>query len=71
MINGTLRTDHGEADASSHSATPASLEDVCAALHAQLESFLAAVAPDDVTKRTQEQTRIALGVIEQALRDFQ
>lgn len=67
-------TSHGEADVSSNTtakATAASLQDVCAALNAQVQAFLASSAPDDVTRRTQEQTRIAMGVVETAVREYQ
>ncbi|KAJ9501400.1 3'-phosphoadenosine 5'-phosphosulfate sulfotransferase [Exophiala xenobiotica] len=67
MMNGTVPDRHGEADVSSSS----SLEHVCAQLHSQVQSFLAASPSDDVTRRTQEQTKIALGVIEQALGDYE
>ncbi|KAK6381482.1 3'-phosphoadenosine 5'-phosphosulfate sulfotransferase [Exophiala oligosperma] len=65
MMNGSLTSSHGEADASS------SLEHICARLHSQVDSFLAAPPSDDVTKRTQEQTKITLGVIEKALEDYE
>lgn len=48
-----------------------SLQDVCAELHAQVQAFLASPPPDDVTRRTQEQTRTALDVVAKALRDYQ
>ncbi|KAL6244171.1 3'-phosphoadenosine 5'-phosphosulfate sulfotransferase [Rhinocladiella similis] len=64
MMNGSLTSSHGEDDASS------SLEHVCARLRSQVDSFLAAPPSDDVTKRTQEQTKITLGVIEKALEDY-
>jgi hypothetical protein len=67
MMNGTVPDRHGEADVSSSS----SLEHVCAQLHSQVQSFLAASPSDDVTRRTQEQTKIALSVIEQALGDYE
>ncbi len=66
MMNGTVPNRHGEADVPS-----SSLEHVCAQLHSQVHSFLAASPSDDVTRRTQEQTKIALGVIEQALADYE
>ena len=72
MTSGITKMVNGEADVSS-STYPAthSLEDVCALLHAQVSAFLEAVPDDDVTKRTQEQTRIAMQVIEKALDDYE
>ncbi|EXJ84635.1 hypothetical protein A1O3_05305 [Capronia epimyces CBS 606.96] len=55
---------NGEADVSS-------LQNVCALLHAQVADFLAAPPPDEVTERTQEQTKIALEVIAKALQDYE
>ncbi len=75
MTNGSLNMVNGEADVSyvpeSYPAGQSpSLEDVCASLHGQVESFLGAEPEDDVTRRTQEQTRISLQVVEKALRDY-
>lgn len=72
--NGVATHGHGEADVpSSHH--PANrrltLEEVCAQLHSQVTAFLSAEPSDDVTRRTQEQSRIALGVIDKALRDYE
>jgi hypothetical protein len=47
------------------------LEQVCALLHAQVTSFLSAAAPDEVTRRTQRQTQVALGVISRALQEYE
>ena len=47
-----------------------SLEEVCRGLHNRIESFLAEDPHDDVLVRTQEQTRIALGVIEEAFETY-
>ena len=71
VTNGTSASGHGEADVSSDGPSSFSLERVCADLHEQVCAFLASAATDDVTRRTQEQTRIALGVIEKALEDYQ
>ncbi|EXJ75384.1 uncharacterized protein A1O5_02080 [Cladophialophora psammophila CBS 110553] len=78
MANGTLAAVNGEADVSSSSPSfpaniPAShsLQDVCALLHAQVSSFLSAVPEDDVTRRTQEQARISMRVIEKALDEYE
>jgi len=47
-----------------------SLEEVCKGLHDRIESFLSEDTHDDVLVRTQKQTRIALGVIEEAFERF-
>jgi len=47
-----------------------SLEEVCKGLHDRIESFLSENTYDDVLVRTQKQTRIALGVIEEAFERF-
>ena len=72
MTNGTHKMVNGEADVSS-SFHPAahSLEDVCALLYEQVSDFLSACPADDVTRRTQEQTRISMQVIEKALQDYE
>ncbi|KAK5048893.1 hypothetical protein LTR84_005313 [Exophiala bonariae] len=46
------------------------LKEVCAQLNAQVTTFLSSAPPDDVTRRTQEQTRIAMGVVERAVREY-
>jgi hypothetical protein len=74
MANGLHPTVNGEADVSvsnSHQATHLSLQDVCALLHGQVSSFLLVKADDAVTARTQEQTRISMQVIEQALDTYE
>ncbi|KIY01756.1 uncharacterized protein Z520_01894 [Fonsecaea multimorphosa CBS 102226] len=77
MANGTFAAVNGEADVSSSSASahipPAShsLQDVCALVHAQVSSFLSAVPEDEVTRSTQEQARISMGVIEKALNEYE
>lgn len=73
MTNGTPSSGHGEADVSSSSHLPAShsLQHVCALLHTQVASFLSAPPPDEVTKRTQEQTRIAMDVIHKTFEDYE
>ena len=75
MTNGTLTPGHGEVDASHSETLPSpldrpSLKIVCADIHNRIQTFLAIQDGSDVVKRTQEQTRIALGVIEKALREF-
>jgi FAD synthetase len=64
MANG-LDHGHGEADAST------TLSEVCADMHNRVSAFLAASPKSDTTRRTQEQTRISLGVIEKALQDYE
>ena len=76
--NGVLTPDkptsvHGEADASDEyqfPPNPRSLREVCADVHSRAEAFLAHQTDDETVKGTQEQTRIALGVIEKALQDY-
>ena len=76
MTNGTLTPGHGEVDASHWESPPPPssdeplLQDVCADIHNRVEAFLAVQDDSDVTRRTQEQTRIALDVIEKALKDY-
>jgi FAD synthetase len=48
-----------------------SLRDVCADINARVTAFLTVPSDDDDTlRRTQEHTKVALGVIEQALQDY-
>lgn len=68
MTNGT-GTGHGEADASPNTNTRP-LSEVCADLHSRVSRFLAATPEDETTRQTQQQTRIALGVIEKALEEY-
>jgi hypothetical protein len=68
MTNGTS---HGEADASASTDTNTRpLSEVCADLHGRVARFLAAPSEDETMKQTQLQTRIALGVIEKALKEY-
>ncbi|EXJ55255.1 hypothetical protein A1O7_08181 [Cladophialophora yegresii CBS 114405] len=73
MTNGIHKMVNGEADVLS-SSNPASathsLRDICAVLHGQVDAFLSAAPEDDVTRRTQKQTRISMQVIEKALNDY-
>ncbi|ETI20801.1 hypothetical protein G647_07143 [Cladophialophora carrionii CBS 160.54] len=71
MTKGIHKMVNGEADVLS-SSNPAthSLQDVCAVLHGQVDAFLSAAPENDVTRRTQEQTRISMQVIEKALNDY-
>ncbi|KAI9872189.1 MAG: 3'-phosphoadenosine 5'-phosphosulfate sulfotransferase [Pleopsidium flavum] len=46
------------------------LQPLCAELHARVSAFLAEEAPDDRFKKVQDQTRISLGVIEEALKRY-
>ncbi|OAL40430.1 hypothetical protein AYO20_00166 [Fonsecaea nubica] len=74
MTNGTLASVsvNGEADVPSSPAPIShSLQEVCALLHAQVASFLSAAPEDDVTRKTQEQARISMRVIEKALDEYE
>lgn len=53
-------------DANGHSTLPA----VCAALRRKVLGFLDRPATDETTRRTQEQTRISLQVVEEALKRY-
>ena len=73
MINGTVPSgSHREADAST--STPpqrsGSLAEVCADLHQRVTNFLNAAPESEVVRRTQEQTRTSIRVIEKALQDY-
>lgn len=73
MTNGTSPSaGHREADASTTppSASTTSLAEVCADLNQRVTNFLAAEPVDEVTKQTQEQTRISIGVIGKALQEY-
>jgi hypothetical protein len=61
MANGV----HGEADAST------TLSEVCSDMHSRVSAFLSASPKSGTIRRTQEQTRISLGVIEKALQDYE
>jgi hypothetical protein len=70
MTNGT-GTGHGEADASPNTNTNTRpLSEVCADLHGRVSRFLEATPEDETKRQTQQQTRIALGVIEKALEEY-
>lgn len=80
MTNGSVPSgtgSHREADASNNPATASStqhlqsLADVCADLNQRVTSFLTASPESEVVKRTQEQTRISIKVIEKALEDYE
>lgn len=47
-----------------------SLAQVCADFHGRVSAFLCATPNNETTKRTQEQTRISLEVIEKAVEDY-
>jgi len=80
MTNGTVPSgneSHREADASRNPATDSSvvqqqrsLAEVCADLNQRVTSFLTASPESKAVKRTQEQTRISIKVIEKALEDY-
>lgn len=46
------------------------IQPICAALAARVNAFLASEAPTPILKQVQEQTRIALGVIDKALEKY-
>lgn len=77
MTNGSPHDgSHREADASTRSGTASSpssstLLDVCADLHERLTRFLDTAPADPVTKRAQDQTRVACNVVEKALQDYE
>lgn len=76
MINGIPREgSHREADASTGTAivpssSPTTLLDVCADLHQRLTNFLNAASDNHITRRAQDQTRLACQVVEKALKDY-
>ncbi|KAK5077931.1 3'-phosphoadenosine 5'-phosphosulfate sulfotransferase [Lithohypha guttulata] len=71
MTNGTsLYGSHREADASTSPPSSHTLADVCADLHNRVTKFLNAEPQNETTKRTQQQTKVAMGVIEKALHDY-
>jgi FAD synthetase len=47
-----------------------SIQPICAALAARVNAFLASEAPTPILKQVQAQTRIALGVIDEALEKY-
>lgn len=78
MTNGISREgSHREADAStgtasvSSSSPHTSLANVCADLNQRLTAFLNAAPEDPITRRTQDQTRIACQVVAKALEDYE
>ena len=66
VTNGLKDRSHGEADASS-----TTIAEVCADVHRRVSAFLNAAPTSDRVRSTQEQTRISIGVIEKALRDYE
>jgi hypothetical protein len=61
---------HGEVDASKTSSNPPSLQEVCANFHRRVCRFLEAKPETDIVKRTQEQAKVALSVIAEALQNY-
>jgi len=53
-----------------HDASPDTILPICAALAARVNAFLASEAPTPILKQVQAQTRIALGVIDEALERY-
>lgn len=69
MTNGTGDSQvNREADASS---TSSSLADICAELHTRVTRFLNVESESEQVKRTQEQARISIQVIEKALQSYE
>lgn len=69
MTNGNAnRQVNREADASSASAP---LADICADLHTRVTRFLEAEGVSEQVKRTQEQARTSVRVIEKALQSYE
>ena len=73
------RSADGEADAYLHSEhddeieippNPTPLSEVCADVHARVTAFLESPSQDETVKRTQEQARLSIGVIEEALKEY-
>ena len=75
MTNGTLTPGHGEADASTMPSAPhperPSLKEVCADVHSRVTAFLGLEATDETLRRTQEQVRVGIGIVEKALEDYE
>lgn len=70
MTNGSEPQVNREADAST-TTTNQTLAEACADLHARVSNFLNAEPESDVVRRTQEQTKTSMGVIEKALQDYE
>jgi hypothetical protein len=63
---------HGEVDASStHSKSHTSLQEVCADFDSRVTLFLEAEPETMAMRRTQEQTRVALSVMAEALQKYE
>lgn len=78
MTNGFIPSgSHREADASTDPATAPPpqqqqmLAEVCADLNQRVTTFLNAAPESEIVRRTQDQTRVAIGVIEKALQDYE
>lgn len=72
MTNGTAPQVNREADASAtNSHDTKTLAEVCADLHSRVQNFLSADSENDAIRRTQEQTRTAMNVIQKALQDYE
>lgn len=64
---------HREADASTtgHPVSSSTLAEVCADLHQRVNNFLNSEPKDELTRRTQEQTKVSVQVVEKALQDYE
>jgi FAD synthetase len=62
-----VSTDDNAPVVNGHSVHNASILPICTALAARVRAFLETEAPSPLLKRVQEQTRVALGVIDEAL----
>ncbi len=58
-------------DTINETAKETGLEDLCADFHKRLTKFLETETPTELLKQVQRQTRISLGVIEEALTRYE
>lgn len=66
----SVSTDDNAPVINGHSDHNASILPICTALSARVRAFLETEAPTPLLKQVQEQTRVALGVIDEALREY-
>jgi FAD synthetase len=69
-LRAPVSTDDNVPVVNGHSDPNASILPKCAALAAHVKAFLETEAPSPLLKQVQEQTRIALGVIDEALKKY-
>ena len=67
-INGISKTDGGEG--LTQGALPRSLPDICFELQAKMDAFLREQTDDPVLRKVQDQARVSMDVIQQALRQY-